>query len=141
MLPERTTVTVTDEKSVARCLGSGCGALSSRATACRPPRILARDQFGQKRLIRCEICEVGVAAQFKRFLDRLFEMAVRRFDRTVLVGDAVVVARRRHAVMLAEIGIAFGRVVVGGSRRRFEIAVGGRQPVGAMLARDAAELP
>lgn len=61
-------------------------------------------------------------------------MAMGGFDRSVLVGDAGIVAGGLQTVMVAERGI--GLVLALG-----EVAVGGREPVGAMLARDAAELP
>ncbi len=65
-------------------------------------------------------------------------MAVRAFDRTVLVRHAAIVAGRLHAVMRAQRLVAarliLPRVVV-------EIAEGGRQAVAAMLQRGAAERP
>src|SRR5688500_18963383 len=63
-------------------------------------------------------------------------MAVGGFDRSVLVGDAGIVAGRLQAVMVAEGSIGLGLVLALG-----EIAIGRREPVGAMLVRDAAELP
>ena len=50
--------------------------------------------------------------------------------------DAGIVAGRLHPVMAAERGVALGLVLLGR-----EIAIGGRQPVGAVLAGNAAELP
>src|ERR1700737_1977514 len=65
-------------------------------------------------------------------------MAVRAFNRTVLVRYAAIVAGRLHAVMRAQRLVAprliLPRVVV-------EIAEGGRQAVAAMLQGSAAERP
>src|SRR5438874_11089860 len=65
-------------------------------------------------------------------------MAVRTFDRTVLVRYASIVAGRLHAVVRAKrlvtTRLVLPRVVV-------EIAEGGRQAVAAMLQRGAAERP
>jgi hypothetical protein len=63
-------------------------------------------------------------------------VAVRGFDRAVLVRDPGVVARRLHPVMLAERFVALGLVFLGR-----EVAVGRRQPVRAMLVGHAAQLP
>ena len=63
-------------------------------------------------------------------------MPVRGLDRAVLVADAGVVAGRLHAVVAAELGVARRLVLLAR-----EIAVGRREPVGAMFARHAAELP
>ena len=57
-------------------------------------------------------------------------------DGAVLVGKAGIVAGRLEPVMGAELGIALGLVLAVG-----EVAIGGREPVGAVLARHAAELP
>src|SRR5438477_4758134 len=65
-------------------------------------------------------------------------MAVRTFDRTVLVRYASIIAGRLHAVVRAKrlvtTRLVLPRVVV-------EIAEGGRQAVAAMLQRGAAERP
>src|SRR6202022_415737 len=65
-------------------------------------------------------------------------MAVRAFDRPVLVRYATIVARRLHAGMRAQRLVAprliLPRVVV-------EVAEGGGQAVAAMLQRGAAECP
>ena len=63
-------------------------------------------------------------------------MAMGGFDRSVLVSDSRIVASGLQTIMFAEGGIGFGLVLPLG-----EIAVGGREPVGAMLVRDPTELP
>jgi hypothetical protein len=63
-------------------------------------------------------------------------MAMGGFDRSILVGDAGIVAGGLQTVMVAERGIGLSLVLALG-----EVAVGGREPVGAMLARDTAKLP
>src|SRR6516164_2600416 len=63
-------------------------------------------------------------------------MAVRSFHRTVLVADAGIVAARLHVVMAAKLGIA-RRLVV----RARKVAVSGREPVGAVLARHPTQSP
>jgi hypothetical protein len=65
-------------------------------------------------------------------------MAVCTLDRTVLVSDARIVARRRHAVMGAQLFVAPRQVFL---RLAREIAERRRQAVAAMLLRDAAERP
>src|SRR4051794_29475202 len=70
--------------------------------------------------------------------DRLLEMAVRAFDRAVLVRHAAIVAGRLHAVMGAQRLVA-ARLIL--PRIVVEIAEGGRQAIAAMLQRCAAERP
>ena len=65
-------------------------------------------------------------------------MAVVTLDRAVLVRHAAVVAARGHAVVGAQRLIALGQV---GRRGRIEVAEGGRERVGPMLARRTAERP
>ena len=65
-------------------------------------------------------------------------MAVRAFDRTVLVRHAAIVAGRLHAVMRAQRLVATRLIL---PRVVIEIAEGGRQAVAAMLQRGAAERP
>src|SRR5260370_13102348 len=52
--------------------------------------------------IGIEVVEVARAAQQKRILDRLLQMAMRALDRTVLMRHAPIVAGRHHAVMSAQ---------------------------------------
>ena len=65
-------------------------------------------------------------------------MAVRPLDRAVLVGQASIVARDRHVVMLAERLVALGRVL---RLVLAQVAKRRRQAVGAVLARHTAEMP
>jgi len=57
------------------------------------------------------------------------------FDGTVLMGNASVVAGRRHAVMAAQLFVAAGQI---GAGILVEIAECGRQAVGAVLPGNAA---
>src|ERR1019366_5988623 len=98
--------------------------------------ILAGDRLGEEGLIGREIGEVIGAAKLKRLLDRALEMAMRRFDRAVLVGNAGIVAGRLDAIVATELGVAPGLILTVA-----EDAVGGRQRVGAVLARGPAGLP
>lgn len=65
-------------------------------------------------------------------------MAVGAFDRAVLVRDALVVARRRHAIMAAQFLVAMPQIDLGvgieGTER-------GRQAVAAMVERRTADRP
>ena len=65
-------------------------------------------------------------------------MAVRTFDRPVLMRHTAVVAGRLHAVMEAQRVIAPGQI---GASILVEVAERGRQAVGAMLVRRAAQGP
>src|SRR5437763_2017967 len=59
-------------------------------------------------------------------------------DRAVLVGDTAIVARRRHAVMGAQLLIAPGEVLLG---LTIEVAERCRQTVAAVLLRHPAQRP
>ena len=74
----------------------------------------------------------------ERIGDRPLEVTVRALDGAVLVRDAGIVAGRRHPVMRAQRLVAPGQVLLG---VLVEIAEGGRQAVGAMFARRAAQRP
>src|SRR6267143_2938737 len=100
--------------------------------------IAAPDDLVDKAAIGLEVVEVTRSAQQQRVLDRLFEMAVRAFDRPVLVRHAAIVAGRLHAVMRAQRLVA-ARLIL--PRVVIEIAEGGGQAVAAMLQRGAAERP
>ena len=65
-------------------------------------------------------------------------MAVRAFDRTVLVRYAAIVAGQLHAVMRAQRLVATREIL---PRVTIEVAEGGRQAVAAMLQGSAAERP
>ena len=101
-------------------------------------RVAPPDDLVDEAAIGGERVEVARAAQQQRIFDRLLEMAVRAFDRAVLVRDAAIVARRLHAVMAAQRLVA-ARLIL--PRIVVEIAEGGRQAVAAMLQRRAAERP
>ena len=85
-----------------------------------------------------EVGKVMAAAQQQRLGERVLEVAVRRLDGAVLVGDAGVVAGRAHAVMGAERLVAAG-LVLGGVAA--EVAEGGGEAVGAVLPGRATERP
>jgi hypothetical protein len=70
--------------------------------------ILAGDRLGEEGLIGRKIGEVVRAAKLKRFFDRALEMAMRCFDRAVLVGNAGIVAGRLDAIVATELGVAPG---------------------------------
>src|SRR4051812_39567385 len=85
-----------------------------------------------------QIGEVWRGAHQEGVGDRPLQVTVRALDGAVLVGDAGVVAGRRHPVMSAESLVATGQVGLG---RRVQITEGRRQAVGPVLARGAAERP
>src|SRR4051812_43360637 len=85
-----------------------------------------------------QIGEVWRGAHQEGVGDRPLQVTVRALDGAVLVGDAGVVAGRRHPVMGAESLVATGQVGLG---RRVQITEGRRQAVGPVLARGAAERP
>ena len=60
------------------------------------PRIAAADDLVDEAAIGGKIVEVARAPQQKGILDHALEMPVRTLDRAVLVGDAGIVAARRH---------------------------------------------
>ena len=99
---------------------------------------MASDQVVDEPAVGVEVGEVAGATQQQGILDGLLEMPVRALDRTVLVGDAGIVAAGLHAVVGAQGVIAAGQVVAGAA---VEIAEGGREAVAAMLARRAAQGP
>ena len=98
--------------------------------------VAAADQRVDEGAIGVDVVEVAAAAQQQGVLDRLFEMAMGALDGAVLMGDAAIVAARRHAVVGAERLIAAGDVVLG---LAIEIAKGCRQTVAAMLLGRAAQ--
>ncbi len=82
--------------------------------------------------------ELARAAHQQLVLDRLLQMPVRALDRAVLMREAGIVARRRHAVMGAKILVAPRKVIACGA---IEIAERGRQAVAAVLFGHAAQRP
>ena len=136
--PDDVTGITFSSKSVVRPFGRGPSAALSSAMglarlALRRPTIAST-----KAAVGVEIGEVARAAQQQGVRERLLEMAVRAFDRAVLVGDADVVARRGHAVMAHQRRIALRDVFprIGG-----QVAERCRQAVAAVLLRRAAERP
>ena len=100
--------------------------------------IAASDEFVDEGAVGGQVGEVRAGAQQERVGDGALEVAMGALDRTVLVGEAGVVAGRRHAVMGAQGFVAAGEILLGGL---VEIAEGGREAVGAVLARHAAQGP
>ena len=88
--------------------------------------------------IGVEVAKIARAPQQQGVLQRLLQMAMGALDRTVLVGDAAIVARRRHAVMAHQRRVALGDVFARVGR---QIAERRRQAVTAMLPGNAAERP
>ena len=100
--------------------------------------VAAADHLVDEGAVVGEGVEVARAAQQQGVPEGALEMAVRSLDGAVLVRLAAVVARRHHAVVRAQRGVARGGVL---APVRVEVAVGGGQTVGAVLARRAAERP
>ena len=100
--------------------------------------VAAADELVDKGAVGGQVGEGGAGAQQERVGDRPLEVAVRALHRAVLVRDAGVVARRGHPVVDAQRLVASGQVLLGGL---VEVAEGGREAVGAVLARGAAERP
>src|SRR5262245_53294597 len=86
--------------------------------------IAAPDDLVDKAAIGLQVAEVARSAQQQRVLDRLFEMAVRALDRTVLVRHASIVAGWLHAVMRAQRLVATRLIL---PRVVIEIAKGGQK--------------
>jgi hypothetical protein len=63
--------------------------------------VATTDDLIDKAAVVGQIVEIAGASQQKRVLDGALEMAVRPLDGAVLMGDAGIVAGRRHAVMAA----------------------------------------
>lgn len=85
-----------------------------------------------------DVVEIAAAAQDQRLVEGGLAVAVVELHRSVLVGLAGIAAAGDEAVVGSELLVAAGDV-----RRRVgvEVAIGGGQAVGAMLAGDAAEGP
>src|ERR1700722_18370294 len=73
--------------------------------------VLAADDLVDETAIGAEAVEVVHPAHQQRVADGFLEMAVRTFDRAVLMRDTAIVARRLHPVMGAQRVIAPGQVL------------------------------
>ena len=100
--------------------------------------VAASDGLVHKAAVGGQIHEVARAPQQKLVAKRLLQMSMGALDRSVLVRDAAIVARRRHAVMGAQLLVTSGEVVLGDP---IEIAERRRQAVAAVLFRRAAQRP
>src|SRR5260370_33107694 len=115
--------------------------LQGRALEIEPlgvARVAPPDDLVDEATISIQGVEIARTAQQQRVLDRLLEMAVRAFDRTVLVRYAPIVAGRLHVVMGAQHLVA-ARLIP--PRVAAEVAAGGRYAVAAILRGSAAERP
>ena len=102
------------------------------------PGVAPPDHLVDEATIGSEILELARAAQQELVAKRVLEVTMGTLDRAVLVRDAAIVARRRHAVMGAQLLVAAGEVLLGVT---IEIAERRRQAVAAVLFRHAAERP
>jgi hypothetical protein len=100
--------------------------------------VAAADQRVNEAAVIGEAVEVARAAEQQGILEGALQVTVSGLDRTVLVGDAAVVAAGGHAVMVAKRAVADGPVLI---HLRREVAEGGREAVAAVLPRCAAEGP
>src|SRR6202030_3660839 len=100
--------------------------------------IAPADDLVDEATIGLERVEIARPAQQQRVLDRSLQMAMRAFDRPVLVRQAPIVAGRQHAVMRAQRLVAPGLIL---PRVVVKIAEGSRETVAAMLQRGPAERP
>ena len=112
------------------------GALDLDALAV--PGVAPPDHLVDEAAVGGEILEVARAAQQQLVVKRPLEVSVGALDRAVLVRDAAIVARRRHAVMGAQLLVAPRQVLLGIA---IEVAERRRQAVAAMLFRHAAQRP
>jgi hypothetical protein len=102
------------------------------------PCVAATDEVGDPVAIGVEAVEVGAAAQHQCLGDGALKVAVLALDRAILVRHAEVVAGRLHAIMGTQGLVAPGLILSGIA---VEITERGREAVGAMLGRGAAERP
>ena len=93
--------------------------------------VAAADDLAGEATIGWQIVEIGRAAQQQRAGNGTLEMAVRPFDGAILMGNASIVAGRRHAIVGAQILVAPGQAGLGVA---IEIAEGGREAVAAVFA-------
>src|SRR4029450_468595 len=100
--------------------------------------VVAPDDLIDEATIGGQIRKVARTTQQQRVLDGLLQMAMRTFDRTVLVRDAAIVAGRLHPIVAHELLVTPSQVLflVAG-----KVAEGGREAVAAVLLGHAAEGP
>src|SRR6202453_5009527 len=144
-------------KHLAQCEGAGCrdvdvdllivGGLADRQFLQRHPLLI--DALGIARVAAAnnlvdeappcrKIVEVARGTQQQGICQRSFEMAMRAFDRTILVRYARIVAGRRHAVMAAGRLVACRQILFGIGA---EIAECGREAVASVLLGNPAQRP
>lgn len=100
--------------------------------------IMPPDDLVDEGAIGHEVVEVPGYAHQKGVANGALEMAVRAFDRAVLMRDALVVACGRHAVVGAELLVALREIGLGVG---VEIAEGRRETVAAVIGRRSAQRP
>ncbi len=98
--------------------------------------VQARDDLGDEAAVVGLAGEVTMAAQQKGLRQGDLEAALAGFDGAVLMRHPEVVAAGAHAVVQTEGGVAGGELLFLG-----EVVEGGRQAVGAVFFRDAADRP
>jgi hypothetical protein len=101
-------------------------------------RVAAADNLVDEPSVGIEVGEVSAAAQQQLVLDLPLQVAMRALDGTVLVRDAGVVARRRHAVVGDQRLVTLRQVV---PRITVEVAERRRQTIAAVHLRNAAQRP
>ena len=84
-----------------------------------------------------DILEVPAAAQQQGLLQPRLQMAVAAFDGAVLVGHPAIVAGGLHAIVVAQGLLTRAQIL---APVAVQVGKGGREAVGAMLARRTAEL-
>ncbi len=100
--------------------------------------ILPAENLVDEAPIGIEGVEVFGAAHQQGVLQRPFEMAMRALDGAILMGNAGVVARRRHPIVTHEAPLALRQVLLGFG---VQIAEGRRQAVAAVLLRHTTKRP
>ena len=88
--------------------------------------------------VSCKAVEVPASPAPQPLVEADLDMAVGGLDAAILVGHAGIVAGGLHAVVPAQVVVAPGEIKLGVAVEVFE---SGRQRVGSVLARDAAQLP
>ena len=110
--PEDVTVTIASSPSSARRFGSGRSTARSASMRLRLRALRRPTSASMKARVLGDRVEVARAAQQQRVPDRALEMAVRRLDGSVLVGDPAIVAAGGHAVVAAQRIVTDGPVLL-----------------------------